>query len=75
MSSIASLIIFSSAVFDMVSILQSWHNLRSNLWAAATFKVEGIKYFSMPMSSKRGTTPKASLVCSVERTMWPVRAA
>ena len=39
------------------------------------FNVGGIRYFSTPISINRGTTPIASLVCRVDKTICPVNAA
>ena len=55
--------------------LQSSHSLRISRWATMQSTAEAIMNGGTPMSARRPSALGASLVCSVESTMWPVIAA
>ena len=51
------------------------HSRLISLWAKMTFRVEEIKKGSTFISIKRGIAPAAEVVCRVDNTKCPVRAA
>ena len=53
--------------------MQEEQILLTNLCATTRLMVEASKNGGAPMSIKRGMADGASLVCSDERTRWPVR--
>ena len=48
---------------------------RTKRWPITVLRVDANKNGSMPISRRRGKIPAAELVCKVENTKWPVRAA
>jgi hypothetical protein len=63
----------------LVEAAQAWyglrhllHTVRTKRWPITVLTVEAIRYGSIFMSSKRGNTPAAELVCKVDNTRCPV---
>ena len=55
--------------------LQSGHRRRASRCAMTSVMADADRNGSMPISVRRVMAEGASLVCSVERTRWPVSAA
>jgi hypothetical protein len=55
--------------------LQSAQRTRTNRWAKTPSTVLATKNGSTPMSLNRMKAPAESLVCNVEKTVWPVSDA
>ena len=54
--------------------LQWAHSVRARRWATTQSIAEATRNGSIPISTSRVIADGASLVCSVESTMWPVSA-
>ena len=59
----------------IVRRLQVGQSVRASRWATTQSIAEATRNGSMPISIRRVIAVGASLVCSVERTRWPVSAA
>ena len=55
--------------------LQCSQSTRTSRCASTASSDEATRYGSTPMSTRRVSAPGASLVCSVEKTRWPVSEA
>ena len=68
-------IIFLSFPVGVFSCLQYSQSFLKSLCAIETFKADGIVFGFTFKSISRGYEPAAELVCNVEKTKCPVRAA
>ena len=63
------------AVGELSGCLQCGQSTRTRRCASTASSDDATRYGSTPMSTSRVTAPGASLVCSVEKTRWPVSEA